>query len=96
MFLSRQPRAWPGQGSDRFRTSSTGSPGVRESSDVRFFDFAADHQVRHLPRRDFIAIDCLHQPAVAQHGDSIGEVEHFVHLVRDVEDRHAALAQPVA
>ena len=40
-------------------------------------------------------VERLDQPAVAQHGDPIGQAKHLVHLVRDVEDRDAARSQPL-
>ena len=33
--------------------------------------------------------------AVAQHGHAVGELEHLVEVVGDVQDRDAALAEPV-
>ena len=36
-----------------------------------------------------------HQLPVAQHRDTIGELEHLVEVVRDVDDRHAPLLQAV-
>ena len=41
------------------------------------------------------SLDGAHQPPVAEHGDPIGQAEDFVHLVRDVKDRHAPFPQPI-
>ena len=38
---------------------------------------------------------CVHELAVAEHRDVVGDLEDLVHLVRDVDDRLAALAQLV-
>ncbi len=35
------------------------------------------------------------QPAVAQHGDAVGQPKYFLHFVGDGEDGHALLSQPI-
>ena len=50
-----------------------------------------------LPRAASVArrVQRLDAAAVAQHRDAIGQSKDLVHLVRDVQDGHAARAQPV-
>jgi hypothetical protein len=40
-------------------------------------------------------IESLHDPAVAEHGDAVGETEHLVHPVRDEQDQAAFARQPL-
>ena len=52
-----------------------------------------------LPKPRFLAdfflmtVERLHRHAVAQHGDLIGHLAHFVQLVGDDDRRHALLAE---
>ena len=52
--------------------------------------YADEAVTTYLARVRRLAINCFYETSVAEHGDSIGQMKDFVHLVRDVEDRHAA------
>ena len=96
MSFSRQPRACPGQGSDRFSTSSTHFAGLALAAESRSASISRP-TIRCVTSAASVSLrsSVFDQPAVAQHGDAVGQAKHLVHLVRDVEDRHAALAQPL-
>ena len=69
-------------------------PRLARRGEIGLFDFAADHQVGDAARIGLTPLNDIDQPAVAQHGDAIGQTKYFVHLVRNVEHRHAACPQP--
>src|SRR5262249_11708607 len=66
-------------------------PGATE---IDRLNFTADHEVSNFTRIGFGSFQSLDHPAVAQHGNSIGEAKNLVHLVGDVENSHTALPQP--
>ena len=70
-------------------------PRRARTGEVGLFDLAADHQMRDPPRVGRGPIERVDPAAVAQHGDAIGQTEDFVHLVRDVQDRHPLAAQAI-
>ena len=78
----------PPPGSRGPATSSTTSPRVDRALGEDGVELAADHQADQLApgRRSAIgrvATSC----AVAQHGDAVGEAQHLLQAVRDVDDR---------
>jgi hypothetical protein len=64
-------------------------------AEIDRLDFAADHQVRDFAGVRCLGVERLDPAAVAEDRDAIGQMEHLVHLVRDVEDRDAPFAQPL-
>ncbi len=76
MFLSRQPRAWPGQGSDK--SSNLQAPARRPArASPRCVSSISRPTIRCVTSRGVVAVRSTraHQPAVAQHRDPIGQVE---------------------
>ena len=63
---------------------------VRRLGADRDVDVLADHHRREGLRREVGDVAGADEPAAAQDGDAIGEVEDLVHPVRDVEDARAA------
>ena len=54
---------------------------------------AADHQRREARLRRALRRQGLDQLAAPEHGDPVGDLEHLVELVRDEDDRLAALGE---
>ena len=54
---------------------------------------APDHHVDQLVRAGRGDLRGCHELAVAQHGDAVGELEHLLQAVADVDDADAARAQ---
>ena len=74
---------------DEQRLAGGASRALEEVAEV-----AADHQAGDpLLARAGGGRD-VDQPAVAQHGDAVGELDDLVQAVRDVDDRYAVAAQP--
>src|ERR1044072_1964717 len=69
--------------------------GLSLAAEINCFNFAANHEMRHLLRRCRRSNERSYPSSVAEHRDSVRQMKHFLHLVRDIEDRHAALSQPV-
>ena len=67
--------------------------GLRYVAATSGFNVTTDHQVSDRTRRRIGSIDRLHKLAIAQHGDAIGQTKHFIHLVRDIQNRDAAFSQ---
>ena len=47
------------------------------------------------PREAFRSLEQAGVPAVAEHGDAVGNLEHLVEVVRDVDDRDLLLLEPM-
>ena len=59
----------------------------------RTLEIAADHQTRHFGFARLRGCEHARHRSVAQDGDPLGEGEDFVHLVRDIDRRHASFLE---
>ncbi len=57
-------------------------------------DVASNHAGDHFGLASFRQVDRGHEATVAQDGGAIADLEDFVHLVRDVDDRDATRREP--
>ncbi len=55
-------------------------------SKIERFDIATDHEFGNFAGCCFFGVSGGDELTVSQHGDTIREMEYFVHLVRDVQD----------
>ena len=69
--------------------------GVRRRAVDAQRDRAADHHLRQLRRGRLRGFARADRPPAVNHGDAVADGRHLAQLVRDEDDRIAALAQPV-
>ena len=58
-----------------------------------YVDDLAHHGGDQFRQRQLGRLPCSHSPAVAEHGDPVGDLEHFLEMMGDVEDGQSTGAE---